>query len=684
MKHIIIAIAAIIAAGTTQAQQLPNNGFEDNWGDCTPWTSSSNTTTYGKNPASWHISHVIGVGGSVLKGTGKTEVGKQVTGNGSTKAVQVYNAETGIGSLKRNVPGYLTLGTPWNTSEAGKAGTNDGGTFGGISFTYRPDAVQFAYQWQHGSDTSQPFSVVAYSWKGSTTQKDVPGDITDGVFYSKTKKADLTNRDRNILDITPTLGGDITKSQDFKLIAKINQTYTDVTTTWATKTVDFEYMDKKDAPAMFNIVFAAGSYFTEDCKLNDKLTIDDVQLLYYSQLSSLNVDNFSTTTYTYNVALPCYESIADAQAALDYTVKGVAATAVKNNHVATDGLSGTTTIVVTNADGTDASNTNTHTYTINYTKPAAPAGTQYIGKLEIVMGGMTLANGDQKAVYINTTAEGTTFTLPDFNLASLGMELGDIVVPNMTVTRSDADGRTYYTGKVDAMQLMGGAITAQVDVHGYIADNGDICMMIPVKWDNGGKLIPIEVRFYSKASLTGATLSLKSGWQYGTFCAPFATTMPAGVTAYEVTGLNEQTGRVQMRALETVEANTPVIIAGSEAVSHDYYGESVEGEPTTQWLEGTYYSASATPGTYVLQKHTGDEEGMFYLVGTDAQPIIPANRCWFKPTASGVKSLSFDFATAIAELSATRQAPVYDLTGRRLAHPTKGINIINGKKLIIK
>ena len=42
------------------------------------------------------------------------------------------------------MPGYMGLGTTWNTSVMGQQ--NDGGSFGGIEFTNRPDAVEFYYQ----------------------------------------------------------------------------------------------------------------------------------------------------------------------------------------------------------------------------------------------------------------------------------------------------------------------------------------------------------------------------------------------------------------------------------------------------------------------------------------------------------------------------------------------------------
>ena len=51
---------------------------------------------------------------------------------------------------------------------------------------------------------------------------------------------------------------------------------------------------------------------------------------------------------------------------------------------------------------------------------------------------------------------------------------------------------------------------------------------------------------------------------------------------------------------------------------------------------------------------------------------------------SGVKSLNFDFGgTAIKSIATeTTESAVYDLTGRRVEKATKGIYIINGKKVL--
>jgi hypothetical protein len=130
---------------------------------------------------------------------GQTTVGASTEGNGSDKAVALTNtSQTG-----NVIPAYLTLGTPWSASLIKVAsvqnGSADGGTFGGIEFAYRPDAIQFDYKRSHGSESTQPAKVIAYSWTGEWNQEEVPGDNAWSLSNPKNTYVTMVDRDRNIL-----------------------------------------------------------------------------------------------------------------------------------------------------------------------------------------------------------------------------------------------------------------------------------------------------------------------------------------------------------------------------------------------------------------------------------------------------------------------------------------------------
>lgn len=273
MRKIYLTLGCSLALLPALAQdpQLPNSGFEEPFKDCIPWTSTDNTKATGTTPADWTISQVVG-----LSGLGATIVGEVAEGYESAQAVKVINSPNSIMSTQI-VPGYVTLGTTWSTSVMGSQ--NDGGTFGGLDFTGRPTEITFMYKRELGAEgNTQPATVVVYLWKGTYTQKDVPGEI--GAFGAP-KAVDMVNRDRNILDIETAKGGEVTKSEDAKLIGKAILKIEDVTSEWKKGKVKIEYLSD-DTPEHINVIFAANDYFGDAAVIEagNSLTIDNVYCVY--------------------------------------------------------------------------------------------------------------------------------------------------------------------------------------------------------------------------------------------------------------------------------------------------------------------------------------------------------------------------------------------------------------------
>lgn len=293
MKKQLLTLALLAVAGTAGAQQLPNGSFDEgDWVNCVPWTSTGNTKTQGKQPPSWTISNVKGLNGG---NTGALTIGKPVEGR-QGHAVQVENGSTN----GQPVPGYFTLGTTWSTAKVKLSGfsmdisAKDGGTFGGIDFAYKPDALKFYYK-RSCSGTNTRSSVVAYLWKGSTSQEEVPG-----VNASNPTKVTMVDRDINVLSMSTEghQGGEVTYEQ--KLIAKIEAYTTEQPTEWTEWTIPFEYVSEnsKETPEKINVIFAASDYFnSSNVTEGVKLCIDDVSLVYYKHLKSLTIDGTTPSTF---------------------------------------------------------------------------------------------------------------------------------------------------------------------------------------------------------------------------------------------------------------------------------------------------------------------------------------------------------------------------------------------------
>lgn len=273
-KFCAIVTAVTMSIGGVVAQsnpQLPNADFEGTWSDCKPWVSSSSKPgATGKTPADWCIAQVGGY--KLFVWLGATVVGEQTTGYNETgSAVKLYNSPNPIKS-SQIVPGYVTLGTTWNT--ANTSGDNaDGGSFGGINFTGRPESISFVYKRSHGTEnTTEQATVVAYLWKGQFKQASVPGNIA-----SNATTVDMIDRDRNILGIETAQGGEVTEKGT--LIAKINYAITGDAAEWTELTIPFDYVSD-ETPEKINVIFSAGDYFSTTPGKDNTLIIDNVVLNY--------------------------------------------------------------------------------------------------------------------------------------------------------------------------------------------------------------------------------------------------------------------------------------------------------------------------------------------------------------------------------------------------------------------
>lgn len=112
----------------------------------------------------------------------------------------------------------------------------------------------------------------------------------------------------------------------------------------------------------------------------------------------------------------------------------------------------------------------------------------------------------------------------------------------------------------------------------------------------------------------------------------------------------------------------------SEVVSDGY----LCGAVAAQEIEGGN-------GYYVMQNK--GKGVMFYSV-KDSSFSIPAGKCWLALPAAlqGSASFRLDGTTGIADVKGENGEvkTVYDLQGRRVDNPTKGIYIVGGKKVLVK
>jgi len=381
MKKILSVFMLGGVALSANAQQI-NGGFDADWVKCVPWDSKGNTWASGTQPEGWHASNVN-------TAIGKKQIIDAVEGkDGTGKAAHLYN--TSIAGNK--IPAYLTLGTPFATAEVRgiTVKNSDGGTFGGSSFTFRPDAMRFDYK-RDNSKGDENATVLAYLWNGTWTQKDVPGNT---VVWSTAKKVDMQDRDRNILGMDTDTGGDVTSTEGATCVAKIVKSIKGSTNgEWASDTINFVYDDKNASVEKLNVIFSATDYFGNRNNIVDgnSLTIDNVEFVYYHALTALSTTDsegnavelnepFATDCYNYtvNAAYDVYNT------KVAYTKKGVGAKVEQSYDEATCVL----TLSVKGDDYDAETNPSSiTTYTIKYKKPAPTLNSLVVAGHEFIAAG---------------------------------------------------------------------------------------------------------------------------------------------------------------------------------------------------------------------------------------------------------------------------------------------------------
>lgn len=190
----------------------------------------------------------------------------------------------------------------------------------------------------------------------------------------------------------------------------------------------------------------------------------------------------------------------------------------------------------------------------------------------------------------------------------------------------------------------------------------------------------------------------------GTYCSESALdfTNVEGLKAYAATGYNSKTNVVTLTRVMTAKANTGLFIKGEAG---DYVVQVLEESDDNSLnmlvgtLENTYLKPTTDDGNYAnLIYALDDGVPTFMRVSEDGTSYSSANRAYLQiptawlPTTSEAKTVRIAFddseTTGIEEnyeLGDTNSdAAVYDMMGRKVVNPTKGLYIKNGKKIFIK
>lgn len=185
--------------------------------------------------------------------------------------------------------------------------------------------------------------------------------------------------------------------------------------------------------------------------------------------------------------------------------------------------------------------------------------------------------------------------------------------------------------------------------------------------------------------------------QYGTLILPCPSSIPTGLRVYSCSTLEEDGSTLVLTSATTrIEAKTPYIIESTEAgytiVGWSYLTATDGSTKNDGLLTGVFDAAGASvpTGGYVLarNKNTG-KQGFFRTNGT---VTCPQYKCYLTlpaENATAAKELYFDNNGTTTGIEAifggeNNEVVIYDLSGKRLSRLQKGVNIVNGHKVIVK
>lgn len=179
---------------------------------------------------------------------------------------------------------------------------------------------------------------------------------------------------------------------------------------------------------------------------------------------------------------------------------------------------------------------------------------------------------------------------------------------------------------------------------------------------------------------------------YQTFANPYDCQI-ANAEVYYITTQTASTAHIEQATNNYVPAGTGVILKATKAATisiRPISGDNDDNLKSNNILVAGDGSTSVAAGNYMLAYNSTDEMAKFYAIG-DGGFVVPANKAYLPAMGSSVKALTLFFGEDVDGIQAidnnqltNENAVIYNLAGQRMNKLHKGVNIVNGKKVLVK
>lgn len=196
-------------------------------------------------------------------------------------------------------------------------------------------------------------------------------------------------------------------------------------------------------------------------------------------------------------------------------------------------------------------------------------------------------------------------------------------------------------------------------------------------------------------TLTPATITLSLNYskaddaRFATTCLPYAVEVANAKGTVETFAgkLNSDNTELTMEKVSAVPANEGIIIKGASSDKSVVLNVIDAAETIDNDLKGTTEVLTDLTGVYSFGRANGDGKVGFFR---STNSTLRANRAFVKIDNSASQSIAMNFNGTVSSIESVNtnnatmsNAPVYDLTGRRVMKMVKGnLYIQNGKKFI--
>lgn len=264
-----------------------------------------------------------------------------------------------------------------------------------------------------------------------------------------------------------------------------------------------------------------------------------------------------------------------------------------------------------------------------------------------------------------------------------------------------ADGTLrFYNGAKATFSVPNGYVITKIVTTGANFDSANPSGLSGTTWSGASNEVALSVtatRNIKTITITYTTATQEATLGsngYTTFASPYSldlTTakLPSGVSAYKAAV--EGTTVTFTEIDQTVPANTGILLKGEASATVNIpvaaSGTAVADNAFEVNAAGATFTGDGDYYYFGLKKNT-----LTFALFDPSSVAIPANKAYLMVLKSSIpasaKSLNvvFDETTGISTLEriVIDNDAWYDLQGRRVAQPTKGIYIHNGKKVFIK